>query len=470
MSAESVLRWVVISCFAYLALTNVAYLVLALVGVFENAVRRRESSTEDYETLARSRFTIPVSVIVAAYNEEAPIAATVRSLLALDYPEFEVIVVNDGSTDRTLEVLQAEFGLDPYEVFSRRLVPSEPLRAIYRGTDHPRLLVVDKENGGKADALNAGINLARYRYICGVDADTIFAPDALLKGMRLVMTDPAHVLGVTSHLTISLNPEATMAEQPGRRSVSHRPFVSYQHLDHLRAFFNNRLAWSRLEFMLCAVGAFQIWRRDVLEEVGGYARGFTCEDIELTFRVHERYLRRGRRYRILCLPDNVGTTEGPDTIRKLVSQRERWQRVIDETVWHYRRMLFNPRYKRVGMLGVPYYLFSEVIAPVFELLALISLPLAVALGLFDWRAFVLSLALLAFVSGTLTSMAILADDLQSRIYKPSELVRLLALAPLDLFLYRPVVTWARVKGTWRFLRGDKGWYKFERNTRALPSP
>jgi poly-beta-1,6-N-acetyl-D-glucosamine synthase len=447
-------------------LTNLSYLAFAAVGVFENAIRSRETGAEDYETLASSRFTIPVSVVLAAYNEESAISATVRSLLALDYPEHEVIVVNDGSRDATLERLRSDFVLEAFEVFPRRFLETEPMRAVYRSTTHPNLLVVDKENGGKADALNAGLNHARYRYICGVDADTVFASDALLKGMRLVMSDPAHVIGVTSHLTIALDPEATMAEPPGRRRVARKPLVAYQHLDYLRAFFNNRLAWSRLDFMLCAVGAFQIWRRDVLEEVGGYARGFTCEDIELTFRVHERYLRRGRRYKILCIPDNVGTTEGPDTARKLVAQRERWQRVIDETVWHYRRMLFNPRYKRVGMLGVPFYLLSEVAAPLFELAALVTVPLALTLGVLDWTTFAIGLGVIAFFNGALTAVAILADDVQSRVYRPRDLTWLLVLAPLDLVLYRPILVWARAKGTWRFLRGDKGWYKFARNART----
>ena len=469
MSGESLLRWIVLACFAYLALTNASYLALAVVGVVENIVRRRESEAEDYETIAASRFTIPVSVVLAAYNEESAICSTVRSLLGLDYPEFEVIVVNDGSTDGTLDRLVSEFELDHFEMFPRRFVETATVRGMYRSELYRGLVVVDKENGGKADALNAGLNLARFRYVCGVDADTVFARDALLKGMRLVLTDPAHVLGVTSHLSIALDPEETMSRERGRRVLPRRPLIAYQHLDYLRAFFNNRLAWSRLNFMMCAVGAFQIWRRDVLEEVGGFARGFTCEDIELTFRIHELYLREGRPYRILCLPDSIGATEGPNTVRKLIAQRERWQRVIAETVWHYRRMLFNPRYKRVGLLGAPFYLFSEVLAPVFELLAIVSLALAVALGVFEWPVFVLSLALIAFFNAALTASAIFADDMQSRLYDPGGLVRLLLLAPLDLVLYRPILVWARLKGTWRFLRRDRGWYKFERNQRALPS-
>jgi biofilm PGA synthesis N-glycosyltransferase PgaC len=466
MTAERLLQGALLVCLGYFALVYAAYVGLAAIGLWENAIRRRESAAEDYEGLAVSRFTIPVSVILAAYNEEAAISATVRSLLDLDYPEFEVIVVNDGSTDATLERLIADFGVVPVETFARHMIETEPVRRAYRAAEHPALVVLDKANGGKADALNAGLNQARYRYICGVDADTVFSRDALLKGMRLVMPDPARVIGVTSPLTIALDPEETMAQPVGRRRISMRHLIAYQHLDYLRAFFNNRLAWSRMDFMLCSVGAFQIWRRDVVEEVGGYARGFTCEDIELTFRIHERYLRRGRAYKILCLPDNIGTTEGPDTLRKLVSQRERWQRVIDESVWHYRHMLLNPRYRSVGMLGMPFYLLSEVLAPVFELVAAVSLVAGAVLGVLDWSTFALTLAAIAFANGALTAMAILADDLQSRLVRVTDLVWLLVLAPLDLLLYRPILMWARLKGTWRFLRRDKGWYKFERNARG----
>jgi biofilm PGA synthesis N-glycosyltransferase PgaC len=465
MTAE-ILGVVVLVCLGYLLVTNLAYLALVAVAAVENGVRRHETASEDYDVLASSRFTIPVSVIVAAYNEETAIVSTVESLLALAYPEHEVIVVNDGSNDATLVRLREKFLLEPYEVFTRHVFETEDVRALYRSAEHPNLLVVDKENGGKADALNAGLNVARYRYVCGVDADTVFDREALLKGMRLVVQDPGRIIGVTSHLTIARDPEKAMAAPPGQRPIDRRPFMAYQHLDYLRAFFNNRLAWSRLGFMLCSVGAFQIWRRDVLEEVGGYARGFTCEDIELTFRVHERFLREGRDYEIHCLPDNVGTTEGPDTVRKLVAQRERWQRVIDETVWHYRNMWFNPRYRSVGLVGAPFYLVTEVLAPAVELLALGALPLSIVLGVFEPLVFLVVLGAIAFTNAALTACAILLDDLQSRTYRIRDLARLLLLAPLDLVLYRPIIVWARLKGSWRFLRGDKAWHKFERNVRA----
>jgi cellulose synthase/poly-beta-1,6-N-acetylglucosamine synthase-like glycosyltransferase len=463
---STVLTLVVLVCFAYLVLVTLIAAVFLVVGAVENAVRRNEEESTDYETLASSRFTIPVSVIVAAYNEGSVIESTLSSFLAFDYPEYEVIVVNDGSSDDTLERLVDAFDLRPFELFVRHVFPTQPVRGIYRSAQHRNLVVVDKENGGKADAWNAALNVARYRYVCGVDADTVFEPTALLQVMRFPMTDPARVIGVTSQIQTATAPEKVLAEPVGRRRVDRSLLSLYQHLDFVRAFINNRLAWSRLGFMLCSPGGFQIWRRDVLEEIGGYSTEFTCEDIELTFRIHEKFRREQRDYTIHCLPDTVGVTEGPTAVRSLVSQRERWQRVINETVLHYRRMWFNPEYGSVGMVGAPFYLLTEVLSPAIELLGLASLALAVALGVFDPQVFLVVVAAMAFTNAALTAGAILLDDVQSRLYRRRDLARLLFWAPFDLLLYRPIIAWARFKGSWRFLRGDKSWNKFERNTRV----
>ncbi len=457
---------VVLACFAYLLLVNLIAVAFLVIGAFENAVRKHDAESNDFATLESSRFTIPVSVIVAAYDEEVVIESTIESLLAFDYPEFEVVVVNDGSSDATLERVRETFGLVPYEMFVRRIFTTQPVRGIYRSPQHPNLVVIDKENGGKADSWNAALNVARYRYVCGVDADTVFDPKALLMAMRVATNDPARIVGVTSQITTARDPARVLATPVGSRRVDGGLLGLYQHLDFVRAFLNNRLAWSRLGFMLCSPGGFQIWRRDVLEEVGGYSTSFTCEDIELTFRIHELFRRDGRDYEIRCLPDSVGVTEGPDDVAKLVSQRERWQRVINETVVHYRRMWFNPRYGSVGMVGAPFYLLTEVLSPAIELLALASLAAAVFLGIFDLEVFLVVVAAMAFVNAALTAGAILLDDLQSRLYRVRDLARLLFWAPFDMLLYRPIIAWARFKGSWRFLRGDKAWHKFERNVRA----
>ncbi len=460
---ETVLAWVVLACLAYLVVVAALYAILMVVSAIENAIRVRQTRAEDFRTLAQSRFTLPVSVAVAAYDEAPLIRECVSSLLALDYPEHEVIVVNDGSTDDTLAVLQKAFDLAPEHRYVRRVLTTEPVRQIYRSRLDARLVVVDKENGGKADALNCAINFARYPYVCGVDGDTILFPDALLRAMRPVLRDPAAIIGVTSHLSISSAPEATAA---GRDVAGdYRPLLAFQQIDYLRAFMTNRLAWSRLGFMLCAVGAFQIWRRDALEELGGFARDFTCEDIELTFRAHERYLREGRDYKILSLPHTVGVTEGPDRMSRLIAQRERWQRVIHETFWAYRGMLGRRRYGSVGLAGMPFYLLSEVVAPVFELASVLALVAAAATGLLDWTLVALVIGVLAFGTGVLTAASVLISDLAERTLPKRRLAALVLLAPLELVLYRPALVWARLLGTVRFLRGDQSWHKFARNTR-----
>lgn len=464
------LRWSVIACLAHLCLLTASYLALLAFGVVEEALRRREEGAEDFDALASSRFTIPVSVICPAYNEEKVILEVVRSVLAFDYPEFELIVVNDGSSDGTVELLRRELGLSRVEVFPRRVLEATPPRALYRGPSQPRLTVVDKENGGKADALNCGVNLARYRYLCFIDGDTVYEKDALLRSMRSVLQDPAHVLGATSH--VGVEPPPAPPGAPGRAWPSASGLlVRFQDIEYLRSFLNSRLGWSRLNFMLCAPGAFSLWRRDTVVELGGFSRAFTCEDIEFTFRVHERELREGRDYRILSLPHTVCRTEVPARAAQLLSQRERWQRVTLETLWHYRRMFLNPRYGAAGLLGFPFYLLAEAIAPFFGLLAAATLVGALAVGAFSLPEWLLVLGIVSFGTSLFTTAALLLGDLAGPKYAFGDLVRMALLGPFEVVLYRPLVSLAGLVGTWGFLRGDKSWRKLARNVRpAGPAP
>jgi cellulose synthase/poly-beta-1,6-N-acetylglucosamine synthase-like glycosyltransferase len=466
VTLEALLQAGVLLCAAYLCLVYGAYLGLMLVGFVESRRSRREIDADDLEGLADSRFVPGVSIIVPAYNEGAALTDAVRSLLALDYPEFEVIVVNDGSSDDTLARLVTGLGLVPVEVSARRGRRYEHVAAYYRAVGESQLLVIDKANGGKADALNAGLDHAQYRYVCGVDADMVFARDALTRAMRVVLSDPERIVGLTSFVEIAEDPSRALVDGVHYDIPDQRPLIAYQAIDYLRAFYNNRIAWSRLDFMLCAVGAFQIWRRDLLEELDGWSREYTCEDIELTFRVHRVLRERGRPYRVVCLPDRIGVTEGPDTVRKLIAQRERWQRVILETWWSYRHMCLNRRYGSVGMLGMPFYLLSEIVAPVFELVAVATLLAGALSGLVDWWLFALVTLVITVVNSVFSTAALAMTDHHQRVYRSRGIVKLLMLMPLELFVYRPVMAWARLKGTWRFLRGDKGWHKFERNVRA----
>jgi cellulose synthase/poly-beta-1,6-N-acetylglucosamine synthase-like glycosyltransferase len=455
-------------CLAYMLAVFAVYSILIIFSALDNSIRSRETLSEDFELLSQSRFTIPVSVIVPAFNEEEVVAVTVQSVLEFDYPEVELIVVDDGSTDDTFGVLERLLELEPYAQFERRIVDCAPVRGAYRSRLHPHVKVVRKENQGtKADACNCGLNFARYRYVCTLDGDTLYEPDALLNAMRLVVRDPKRIVGLTGHISVASHPEGRIGDREGDREVIDATLLSnFQHLEYLRAFLNNRLAWSRLGFMLCASGAFNIWRRDILEEVGGWSTDFSSEDIELTFRVHELMRRTNRPYRILSIPEMVARTEAPGRIRALVSQRVRWQRVTLETLWHYRRMIGNPRYGVVGLVGAPLLMITEALAPIFELLGFATLVTGLVLGTFSWELYVVFIASMTFAMAILTSAAILLEDISTRAYRLRHLVRLIALGPVELLVYRPILVWARLKGTFGFVRGRRDWDKFDRNVRT----
>lgn len=431
----------------------------------EAIYRNRQRDTERYDTLLASAYTIPVSVIAPAYNEEIMVVPAVRSLLAMDYPEYEVIAVDDGSSDATLSSLVREFDLEPAQVFFRSTLPIRgEVRAIYKSRKDPRLTVVSKRNGGKADAMNCGVNFARYRYVCCVDGDTVFTRDALLQAMAVILKDPGLIVAAGSLFGVSLLPENTL-KSDGSRRLDRSALIDFQHLDMMRSFVAYRMGWSRLQCMMCVPGAFGLWRRDLILELGGFSSNFTCEDIEMTFRLHEKLRREKRPYRIMSLPSMVAQTEGPSSVKSLISQRARWQRVTLETVWHYRHMFGRRKYGSVGMIGLPYYLLFEAIAPVVQLSAAITLIMAIAYGLLQWRAYVLLLGIMIFATALPTTVAVALHDTSFRDYSKKDLLRMILLGPLDFVIYRPILAYAGVRGFIEFLQGRKDWYRFERNTR-----
>jgi len=455
-------------CVGYSLLLFLFVLGMLVFSTAESRYRAKKKTFEDYDALAGSPYAIPVSIIAPAHNEEVMVLPAVRSLLQQHYPEFEVILVDDASTDETLPLLKREYDLQAQESFHRNIVPSDPSGAlVYRSRTEPRLVVVSKSKSGgnKADAMNAGINVARYRYFCFVDGDTVYVPDALMNAMTEVAKDPAHIVGATSLFGNSREPETQNASADGRRIVDRHLLSNFQHLDLMRSFIGYRLAWSRLGFMLCNPGAFAIWRRDVIAEVGGFSKAFSCEDIEMTFRVHEKLRREKRPYRILALPDLVAHTEGPDSVSSLVRQRARWQKVTLETVWHYRRMLLRPSYGSVGMVGAPYFVLFEALAPLIQALSFVSLSFAIWFDLLDWTSYLALLGIVVFAGAIPTTATLWMHDAAYRDYRFKDLLRMLAIGPLDLFLYRPIVMYAGLRGTWQFLRNDRGWDKFERNVR-----
>jgi poly-beta-1,6-N-acetyl-D-glucosamine synthase len=454
---HALVGWSMAACVAYLAIVYVSFLLLLIPSVREAVRLVRQGRYEDYGAIEDSPFTIPVSVILPASDEDRRIVAAVRALLALDYPQHEVVVVNDGSTDGTLQALREAFDLQPRESFVRRAFVTEPVRATYRSRSDERLVVIDKAAGGRADSLNCGVNAARYRYVCTVSADTLFYPKALSRAMRLVLRDPGRIVGATSQVTVGRSASRGLeGEGGGAARTPGTGLAVFQRLAGLRSGLTRSLGWSRLDSMLSSQGAFAIWRRDVVVELGGFSRRFTDETLEFTFRVHEHFRRLGRPYRVLAPGEAVGTTVGPASVWEIVRQQSRRQRIAAETVWHYRRMLVRRRYGTVGMLGVPWFLLVEGLAPFFELLAIAVVPIAWQIGDVTFRDLALLGLTVAFANGFLTNVALYLHDADARDGSLGDLLRGVVLGPADLVVYQPWLLVGRTIGLVSLLKGTRG--------------
>ena len=451
-----------IAILIYFIAINSSYFILLAISYFSVSRYRRRIKHEQWRRVIQSPLTIPVSIIAPAYNEELTIDESVQSLLMLEYPEFEVIVVNDGSTDNTLGKLRTSFNLHPIPADIEERVPCQQILGLYRSPDYPNLVAVDKVNGGKADAQNAGINVSRHPLICIIDADSLIEGGALLRVTKPFSERPEKTVAVGGIVRIA-NGCTIEAGRVARAGLSHAWLPLIQAVEYLRAFLFGRSGWSALHSLLIISGAFGIFRKDVVIAIGGYRRGSLAEDMELVVRMH-RYLREQRQeYEMHFLPDPVCWTEVPESLRTLGRQRNRWQRGLIDSLRIHRRMMLNPRYGTIGMVAFPYFVFFEMMAPVVELSGYIIIPISYALGIVNFLFFALFLTVAILIGVILSTGAVVLEELFYRRYpKTSDIVRLVAAAFLENFGYRQLTLWWRMKAFWDYFSGKTAWGKMER--------
>ena len=415
----------------------VSYFALhAVIGFISGYRRNRQVQKEQLSSLSESYFTLPVSVIMPAHNEIIWIKYTLPALLNLDYPEFEIILVNDGSTDDTMKVIDEILDLEPFDKFYIDHFQMGAINRVLRSRRYPNVTVIDKESGfKKAGALNAGLNFARFKYICTIDADTVIEPDALLKMMSQVQKDPERIIGVGSYFGL-INGCKVEDGTIKKYSFSYNPLIAYQNLEYLRTFIGNRIAWSKTNSSPIIGSGVGIWRRDILFAVGGYSADFTCEDIELTFRVHTYMVKKKQAYRLLMLPYYVAWTEGPDSIPSLILQRNRWQRVVNETMWKYKHMFFNPKYKWLGFITYPYYVFYECLDVFVELTALVIVIWAYIDGVLPIDTFVAYFLMMVMIHWLITQFIIFSFVRSQKIFSIPYTIYLVFLSGLELFFYK----------------------------------
>lgn len=438
------------------ALTGLIQL-LELIGAAV-AFRRNAAIRESNVLWRRFADAAPgVSLLAPAYNESATIGASIRSLLSVNYPNLEVVVINDGSSDDTFEVLRRSFRLEPTARQEDNLIPHGPVRGIYRSLFDPRLVVVDQENGGKADALNSGLNIACKPLVCAIDADSVLEPDALLRAVVPFIDDPERTVAVGGTIRV-----ANGCKLYGGRVVSISTPADMlgliQAVEYLRAFLMARVAWSGLNALTVVSGAFGLFRRDRVMEIGGYLTSTVGEDMEIIVRLHRRMRDLKLPYRIRFVAQPVCWTEAPERLGDLGRQRARWQRGALETFWNHRSMLLNRRYGAIGMLAFPYILLVDVIGPLLEVSGYILLPTLYAL---DLLAVDFLFAFIAATSGfglAVSIGALALEEVELRRYpRVRDMFKLLLATLLENFGYRQLNNIWRVQGWWRFLRGGGGW-------------
>ncbi len=449
--------------FWYYLASNLAYLTMLIVALKTSTAHQRRLQSHRLSWTRESPLVPPITIIAPAHNEEKSIRVAVRNLLELDYPQLEVIIVNDGSKDRTLEEIHDEFRLRQVRAVYVPEAKSAAVRGLYRSEVDARLVVIDKEPGGtKADAVNAGLNAATSPYVCVVDADSLLERDALLRIMVPILADPKRVVAVGGIIRV-LNGSEVKEGQLCRVRLPRKSIEVIQVIEYLRAFLIGREAWGQGNMLMIISGAFGVFRTDVVRAVGGYRSRAIGEDFDLVARIHRHLLEKRAGYRIYFVPDPMCWTEVPSDLKSLGRQRARWQKGLLDVLWPNRDMLFRPRYGRVGSIALPYLWLFELFAPVIEIIGITTIILAACVGVLS-REFFLQFLIFGYAFATVISIgSVLQEEITYKRYNDwQDVVRLVSYCFLEHFPYRQLHMIWRLQGLWQYLRGDFVWKPLKR--------
>jgi cellulose synthase/poly-beta-1,6-N-acetylglucosamine synthase-like glycosyltransferase len=438
------------------------YTIVLVISIFQLRKKYHLNRSQAYEDYMDEFYTKPVSIIVPAYNEEAGIIQSVRSLLSVNYPTFEIIVVNDGSKDSTFEKMIQQYEMKEINKVVRKQVDTKPIRKIYQSTLLSNLFLVDKENGGKADALNVGLNFSHYPYFCSLDGDSVLENDAFLKVMKPIIDSNEEVIASGGSVRIANGCQI----QNGfvqKIALSDKPIVVMQIIEYLRAFLMGRIGLSRHNLLLIISGAFGVFSKHWVIEAGGYRTDTVGEDMELVVRIHRMLKDRKLKKKIVYVPDPVCWTEVPEDITFLRRQRRRWHRGLFESLWNHKSLTFNPKYGSIGLISFPYFWIVEFFGPIIELSGYIFMIFCLLFG-GVYIEFAILLFLLSCLYGSIYSMAaVLLEEWSLTKYpKVTDIIKLFLYSLTETLWYRPMTVFWRCEGIWQIIKGDTSWGEMKR--------
>jgi cellulose synthase/poly-beta-1,6-N-acetylglucosamine synthase-like glycosyltransferase len=457
------LLWVINGAvLAYFLLLNTTYFVTCLLAWHGLSHYRQRLKLIQTQELLGVMENPSISIIAPAYNEAASCVESVHALLNLEYPDCEILLVNDGSQDATLECLQVAFELEPVAVVPMAQLATMPVKQVFKSKIYANLWVIDKVNGGKADALNTGLNFCHYPLFCAIDSDTLLERDALLRIVRPFLED-YRTVAAGGIIRIVNDCEVDKGKVKSIR-LPQNYWARIQVLEYLRAFLIARVGWDQLNSLLIISGAFGLFKRTLAVEVGGYDTTTVGEDMELVVRMHRHCREKRLPYRIRFVPDPAAWTECPESLKILGRQRERWQRGLTEVMLKHKNMCLNPHQGILGWIVFPYFLLLETLGVLVEFLGYFTFPLSWLRGSLSWE-YLIAFGALAFGYGTLISFFSLCLEqwVFFRYQKVGDIFRLGWIALAENVGYRQLSAWWRFKGTLKALLGFKGqWGKMER--------
>lgn len=442
-----------------------SYLILGILSIYALEKYVRDNKNVDYESILQSPFAPSVSIIAPAYNEAFTIVDNARSLLSLYYNDIEIIIVNDGSKDNSLDLMIEAYDMVKVDFYVEYKIECNNIRGVYksRNSAFKSLILVDKDNGGKADALNAGINISSKELIACIDVDCVLEADSVLRMVKPFMeSSDKQVIASGGVIRIANNCEF----KDGKLVKVHLPkniFAKIQVLEYIRAFLLGRMAWYKLDGLLIISGAFGMFDKQIAIEAGGYNHKTVGEDMELVVRMRRYMIEQKRKYTVSYIPDPLCWTEAPEDIKLLGRQRNRWTRGTIETLLLHKKMMFNPKYKLLGMLSFPYWLVTEWMSPLIEFFGIFYITFLAYMGRIDWGVYLnISIALYCFAV-MFSTMAILCEEISYAKYEnKKDFYQLILLGFIEPFFFHPLVVYWAIKGNIDFLRGKSSWGEMTR--------
>ncbi len=447
--------------FMYAVFIFTAYLVTSFLSAEAVMAYRRETDTMDFDGLLSSPLAPSISVVAPAYNETLSIVDNIRSLLSLRYANFTVIVVNDGSKDDTLEKTILAYDLEKIDYEYVQAIPTKPVRGVYisRNPAFTKLIFVDKVNGGKADAINVGVNISQSEFFACIDVDCILEPDVFLKLVKPIMVEAEKRVVAVGGIVWLTNDSVI---EGGRLTQVNAPkayIARIQVVEYIRAFLLGRTAWGRANGLLLISGAMGLFERKLTIEIGGYDHGTVGEDMELVMRMHRVMRDKKEPYLVAYAPEPLCWTEAPSSYKILSRQRNRWTRGTIDCLKIHKKMFFNPKYGFLGIVSYPYWFFAEWMAPLLEFFGMVFFFIIAVLGLVNWQFFLLLVVFVYAFAIFFSSYALFVQELSYFKYESrKDVLKLFATILAEPFYYHPRIVWWAVQGNYDyFIKKSNGW-------------